>query len=65
MSDITITVPDAQLAQLKEKAARLDISLMELVLLSIEEILSNPDEDFLKTADYVVHKNAKLYRWLA
>lgn len=65
MSDITVTIPDAQMSQLKEKAARLGVSLMDLVLLSIEEILARPDEDFLKTADYVVHKNAELYRRLA
>ncbi|HMQ55784.1 MAG TPA: DNA-binding protein [Anaerolineae bacterium] len=64
MSDITVTVPDTQLIQLKEKANRLGITLADLVLLSIEAVLSRPDEDFLKTADYVVRKNAELYRRL-
>jgi hypothetical protein len=65
MSDITITVPDDQLAKLNEKAARLGITLADLVLLSIEEILSQPDEDFAQAADYVLRKNAELYRRLA
>lgn len=65
MSDITVTVPEAQLTQLKEKAARLGLTVMDLVLLSIEEILAQPDEDFRQAADYVVHKNAELYRRLA
>ena len=65
MSDITVTVPDTQLTQLKEKASRLGITLTDLVILSIEEILARPDEDFRKAADYVLHKNAELYRRLA
>ncbi len=65
MSDITVTVPDTQVAQLKEKAARLGITLIDLVLLSIEDILSRPDEDFRKAADYVLQKNSELYRRLA
>ena len=65
MSDITVTIPDTQLAQLKEKAAQLGISLGDLVLLSIEEILSRPDEEFRQAAEYVLQKNAELYRRLA
>jgi hypothetical protein len=65
MSDITVTVPDTQLVQLKEKATRLGITVGDLVLLSIEEILSRPDEEFRQTAAYVLQKNAELYRRLA
>ncbi len=59
-----ITVPDTQLTQLKEKASRLGITLADLLHLSIEEILSRPDEDFRQATDYVLQKNAKLYRRL-
>ena len=65
MNNITVTIPDTQFTQLKEKAARLGITLTDLILLSIEEILSQPDEDFRKTADYVLKKNDELYRRLA
>lgn len=65
MNDITVTVPDTKMVQLKEKAARLGISLTDLVLLSIEEMLSQPNEEFSKTAEYVLQKNADLYRRLA
>ena len=65
MSNITVTIPDTQLAQLKEKAARLGITLADLVLLSIEEILSRPDEEFHQVSEYVLQKNADLYRRLA
>ena len=65
MSNITITIPDIQLTRLQEKADRLGIPLTDLVLLSIEEILLRPDEDFHKAADYVLQKNAELYRRLS
>ena len=58
MHDITVTVPDAQLTQLKENAAHLGITLTDLVLLSIGEILSRPDGGFRQAADYVLQKNA-------
>jgi hypothetical protein len=65
MSDITISVPDDQLTKLKEKAARLGISLSDLLLLSLDEILARPDEQFRQAADYILQKNAELYRRLA
>ncbi len=65
MNDITVTVPEAQLTQLKEKADRLGITLTDLILLGIDDILSRPDEEFRRTADYVLQKNAELYRRLA
>jgi len=65
MSDITITVPDKRLIKLKEKSSRLGIALEDLILLSIEEILSRPDEDFRCTMEYVLQKNAELYHRLA
>ncbi|NIW43284.1 MAG: DNA-binding protein [Gammaproteobacteria bacterium] len=65
MSDITITVPEDQLTKLREKASRLGVTLADLVLISIEEMLSRPDEDYRQAADYVLPKNAELYRRLA
>lgn len=65
MSDITITVPEDQLTKLREKASRLGVTLVDLVLISIEEMLSRPDEDYRQAADYVLQKNAELYRRLA
>ena len=37
----------------------------ELVLAGIEQVLSQPDETFHKAVDYVLKKNAELYRRLA
>jgi hypothetical protein len=65
MSSIRIDLLEAQLAKLREIAARLGISPEELARLGVEEMLSQPDEKFEQAADYVLTKNAELYRRLA
>ena len=65
MKDITVSLPDDRIKELKEKTSRLGLSLEELVLLSIEEILSRPDEEFRQVMEYVLKKNAELYQRLA
>ena len=65
MSSITINLSDERLSQLKDRAARLGVSPEELALISIEEFLTRPDEMFDRTIDYVIEKNAELYRRLA
>lgn len=54
-----------QIQQLQDKAERLQISLVELVLLGTEEGLSRPGEEFRQAVEYVWLKNAELYRRLA
>ncbi len=65
MTTITISLPEARLQQLKEKAARLKIAPEELVRASVEELLARPDEEFQQALEYVLNKNAELYRRLA
>lgn len=65
MSTITIKLPDERFSQLKGKAVQLGVSPEDLVLISIEELLTRPDEEFEKTVDYVLQKNAELYQRLA
>jgi hypothetical protein len=65
MNDITVSLPSDRIEELKEKSSRLGLTLEELVLLSIEEILSRPDEEFRQVMDYVLQKNAGLYQRLA
>jgi hypothetical protein len=48
--------------RLKEMAARLGLSPEELVRVSVEELLARPDEEFERAVDYVLKKNAELYR---
>ena len=64
MTTITIALPDERLLELKERAVQYSVSPEELVLISIEDLLSRPDESFDQTGDYVINKNASLYRRL-
>ena len=64
MTTITIALPDERLLELKKRAVQYSVSPEELVLISIEDLLSRPDESFEQTVDYVISKNASLYRRL-
>lgn len=65
MTTITIGLPDDRLIKLKEMADRLGMSPEELVVVSVEELLNRPDEEFVRAVDYVLKKNSELYRRLA
>jgi predicted transcriptional regulator len=65
MSSITIDISDEQLVRLKEIASRLGISPEDLARVSIVELLAQPEEKFERAADYVLKKNADLYRRLS
>jgi hypothetical protein len=64
MNTITITLPDDRLLKLRETATHFNISPEELVQVSIEELLTRPEEAFQRAVDYVLKKNAELYRRL-
>ena len=65
MSTITIALPEERLIKLNEIANRLGIVPEELVRVSIEELLTRPEEGFEQAVSYVLTKNAELYRRLA
>jgi predicted transcriptional regulator len=65
MATITISLPADRLERLKAIAERFQIAPEELVRVSIEELLTRPEEDFRKALDYILNKNAELYRRLA
>ncbi len=65
MTTITVAIPDDRLTRLREIAARLRVTPEDLVRVSIEELLSRPEETFQEAVDYVLKKNAELYRRLA
>jgi predicted transcriptional regulator len=65
MSSITINLTDEHLSRLRKIAARFGLSPEELARVSIEELIAQPDEEFEQAADYVLKKNAELYRRLA
>ena len=65
MTSITIAIPDDRLLKLKELADRFQVTPEELLRVSLEEILTRPEEAFQRAVSYVLTKNAELYRRLA
>ncbi len=65
MSTIMITLSEERLAKLQEIAAQFNISPEELARVGIEELLTRPEDAFQRAVDYVLNKNADLYRRLA
>ena len=65
MDAITISLSDDDLAKLREMASRHGITPEELARVSIEELLTRPEEEFQRAVDFVLKKNAELYRRLA
>jgi antitoxin FitA len=65
MNTITIKIPDERLLKLQQKATRLGISIEELVLMGVEELLNQPETSFQDAMDYVLNKNTELYKRLA
>ena len=65
MNTLTITLSDDRLAKLREIADRFNIKPEDLARISSEELLTRPEESFQQAADYILNKNAELYRRLA
>lgn len=65
MTTITIELPNERLQELQEMALKLGVSMEELVRVSVEDMLTQPEEQFRKAAQYVLKKNSELYKRLA
>jgi hypothetical protein len=65
MKEITITLPDQKLLKLKEMAEHFGITPEALVRLSVEDLLTRPDQAFEAATSRVLDKNADLYSRLA
>ena len=65
MTTITVVLPDERLLKLQELSARFDVTLEDLVLLSVDELLARPDEAFQQAMRRTLEKNKELYRRLA
>ncbi len=60
MNTITIKITDEHLLKLQQKATSLGISIEELVLIGVEEVLNQPEASFKGAMDYVLNKNAEV-----
>jgi len=65
MTTITIELPSERLQKLQEMASKFGVSMEELVRVSVEDMLTQPEEQFRNAAQYVIKKNAELYKRLA
>jgi hypothetical protein len=65
MTAVTVAFDEARLQRLHQAADRLGLSVEELVRLSVDEYLERRQEAVREAAEYVLTKNAELYRRLA
>jgi hypothetical protein len=65
METITINLTADGLEHLRRLADQLQVSPEELARATVEDMLSQPDDSFLASAERVLKANAELYRRLA
>ena len=65
MTTLSISISEERLQKLKAVAARYKIEPEELIQISIDELINQPEQAVLDAIEYVLHKNAELYRRLA
>ncbi len=65
MNTVTIQVSDDRVVKLQETASHLGVSIEELVLMGIEQLVKQPEASFQDAMGYVLKKNAELYKRLA
>jgi predicted transcriptional regulator len=65
MTSIAIDLSDSQFQKLQDLAKVHGIAIEVLLKASLEDWLNLQKDDFVNTADYVLAKNAELYRRLA
>lgn len=65
MTAITIELSDVQLQKLQDLAKVYGIDVEVLLKASLEDWLNQQTQDFSNTTNYVLKKNAELYRRLA
>jgi hypothetical protein len=65
MKVLELKLLEPTLAKLEAAAERLSVSPEDLAILSLEEKLTQLDIQFKDAADYVLNKNAELYKRLA
>lgn len=64
MNTITIQIPDEYWLKLQAIATHRGVSVADLVLMGIEELLNQQKVSFKDATDYVLCKNTELYKRL-
>lgn len=65
MKVLELQLPEPTASKLQEAAERLSVSPEQLSILSIEEKLAQLEDEFRRSAEYVLQKNADLYHRLS
>ena len=65
MRVLEFELPEQTASKLLEAAERLSVSPEQLSILSIEEKLAQLEDEFRRSAEYALQKNADLYQRLA
>lgn len=65
MNTLTIPISEERLQKLKAVAERHQMEPEELIQISIDELINHPEEAVVAAMEYVLNKNAELYRRLA
>jgi hypothetical protein len=65
MVTIAVQLPEEQAERLSAIACRLHITVEELAAAGVRDFLGQPDEEVQKAIQYVLTKNADLYKRLA
>ena len=65
MASITLELSDSQLQKLQDLAALYGVTLEVLLKIGLDDWLNAQASEFVASSDYVLQKNAELYRRLA
>ncbi|MBE9099611.1 DNA-binding protein [Vacuolonema iberomarrocanum] len=65
MASITLELSDSQLQKLQDLAALYGVTLEVLLKIGLDDWLNAQTSEFVESANYVLQKNAELYRRLA
>jgi len=65
MKVLELQLSEQTASKLQEAAERLSVSPEQLSIVSIEEKLTKLEDEFRRSAEYALQKNADLYRRLA
>lgn len=61
---ISLNLDDEQSRRLEARARELGVEPGELAKAAVNDLLSRPDDDFIRAAQFVLEKNRELYRRL-
>jgi hypothetical protein len=65
MNEITISISDDRMKQLREKAIHFQVAPEDLLRVGLEDVLACPAADLRHALELVLNKNAELYHRLA